>query len=266
MAYLAIACFFYLPVWAQSNLRCADIRTLGIGGSTTISSVLFNPAALGLSTNQFIDINYFNKYRLKELSTASVVYGNSRLLLPFALHISSFGYQKYRETLFRLALSKTLSSQWIIGISAQFTLLQTELYEEDTKKVSTDVGILFVPDENLLIGLSITDLPSVSINNKSADNKEFNYYSVQGGFQYQFMNNLLIGISANYNDQSILCFNLGMEYTAYKHFFLRTGVQTNPLSPAFGAGVKVAAFRLDMAANYHAQLGVCSGVGFSFVF
>lgn len=266
MACLAIVCFFNLPVWAQNNLRCADIRTLGTGGSTAISSVLFNPASLSLSTNQFIDIDYFNKYRLKELSTVSVVYGNSCLPLPFGLHISSFGYQKYRETLFRLVFSKNLSSQWILGISVQYALLQTELYEEDINKVSTDVGILFIPDENLLIGLSITDLPSVMLNNKKTDIKDFNYYSVRGSFQYQFMNNLLIALSVTYFDRSVLSFNAGIEYAAYEHFFVRTGVQTHPLSPAFGVGVKVASFRLDIAANYQTPLGVSSGVGLSYVF
>ena len=263
---MVVLCLFSPSSFGQTNLRSADIRSVGMGGNEVTNSVLFNPGCLSLSTRQFIDINYFNKYELKELSSASIVYGNPDLLLPFALHISTFGYNKYRETMFRLALSKTLSSKWIIGISAQYALLQTELYEEEAKKVSTDVGILFIPDENLLIGLSITDLPSVRLDEESINIEDFNYYSVQIGFQWKFINSMLIAVSTRYDDRSLLHFNMGLEYTAYEHFFIRTGLQTNPMVPAFGAGVMISSFRLDVAANYHTRLGVCPGVGLSYSF
>lgn len=263
MACMVVLCVFSCSSFAQSNLRSADIRSLGMGGNGVTHSVVFNSACLSLSTRQFIDINYYNKYQLKELSSASVIYGNPDLLLPFAVHISTFGYNKYRETMFRLALSKALSSKWIIGISAQYALLQTELYEKEAKKVSTDVGILFKPDENLLIGLSITDLPSVRLDDESIHIEDFNYYSVQAGFQWRFINSMLIAVSTSYDDRSHLRYNMGLEYTAYDQFYIRTGLQTNPIVPAFGAGVMVASFRIDVAANYHSQLGVCPGVALS---
>jgi hypothetical protein len=266
MTCMVVFCFFSLSSLAQTNLRSADIRSIGTGGNGVTNSVLSNPGCLSLSTTQFIDINYFNKYELKELSSVSLVYGHPDLALPFAVHISTFGYNKYRETMFRLALSKRLSSAWFIGVSMQYALLQTELYEEEAKKISTDVGILFIPDKNLLIGLSITDLPSTRLDNKNINIEDFNYYSVQSGFQWKYINNLLITMSANYNNHSTFHFNVGLEYTAYDHFFIRTGLQTNPVVPAFGAGIAVASFRLDVAANYHTLLGVCSGVGLSYSF
>lgn len=266
MTSVVVLCFFYLSALGQTDLRSADIRSMGIGGTGVTNSTLFNPACLSLSTTQFIDINYFNKYQLKELSAASIIYGHPDLFLPFAVHISTFGYNKYRETMFRLAFSKILSAQWIIGISAQYALLQTELYEEEIKKVSTDVGILFLPDENLLIGLSITDLPSVRLDEESIHNKDFNYYSIQAGFQWMFINGMLISVASTYDDRSVLRFTMGIEYTAYDHFFIRAGVQTHPIVPAFGTGIQVSSFRFDVAANYHAQLGVCPGIGLSYSF
>ena len=263
---MVLLCLSDFSSSGQSNLRTADVRSAGTGGGGVTNSVLFNPACLSLSTRQFIDINYFNKYQLKELSSTSIIYGNSDLLLPLAVHISTFGYNKYRETMFRLALSKTLFSRWIIGVSTQYALLQTELYEEEAKKLSTDVGILFISDENLLIGLSITDLPSVRLDDKSINIEDFNYYSVQTGFNWKVFNNMLIVASVNYTNHSIYRLNMGLEYTAFDNFFIRTGVQTNPIIPAFGAGIEVSSFRFDVAANYHSQLGVNTGVGLSYSF
>lgn len=266
MTCVVLLCLSNFYSSGQSNLRSVDVRSTGTGGNGVTNSVLSNPACLSLSTRQFIDINYFNKYQLKELSSTSIVYGNPDFLLPLAVHISTFGYNNYRETMFRLAFSKALSSRWIIGISTQYALLQTELYEEEARKLSTDVGILFISDENLLIGLSITDLPSVRLDDKNINIEDFNYYSVQTGFQWTVFNSMLIMASANYTNYSVCRLNMGLEYTAFDHFFIRTGIQTNPIVPAFGAGIELSSFRLDAVANYHSQLGVCTGVGLSYSF
>ncbi|MDD4514772.1 hypothetical protein [Massilibacteroides sp.] len=253
-------------VFSQTNLRISDLRTMGMGGSNITHSFYFNPSCLSLSTSQFIDINYFNKYQLKELSSVSIVYGNSEFQLPFAFHISTFGYDKYRETMFRLVLSKRVSSEWIVGISTQYALLQTELYEAEVKKLSTDIGILYIPDENLLIGLSITDFPSIRLDKESIHIEDFNYYSIQTGCQYQFINNLLIASSIRYTNQSALRIYSGLEYTVYNDFYLRTGLQTNPVIPVFGVGMKRPVFHVDMAVNYHLLLGISSGIGITYLF
>lgn len=266
MTCLVFLCLFCIYSYGHNNLRIVDVSSAGSGGGGVINSIIFNPACLGLSTRQFVDINYFNKYKLKELSTVSIAYGNPDLLLPLAVHISTFGYNKYRESMFRLALSKVLSSKWIIGVSTQYALLQTELYEEEASKLSTDIGILFISDENLLIGLSITDLPSVRLDDKSINIEDFNYYSIQTGFQWTVFNSMLIIASANYTDRSVFRINMGLEYAAFDNFFIRTGVQTNPIIPAFGAGFDVSSFRFNVAANYYSQLGVCTGVGLSYSF
>ncbi len=197
-----IHCLFLLGIVhstttiGQTNLRFNDIRSLGMGGNGVVHSVLSNPACLSLSTTQSIGFHYFNKYQLKEVSAVSGIYENPVCALPFALHLSTFGYDKYRETLFRLALSKTLSSRWVIGVSFQYALLQTELYDEEAKKLSTDLGMVFIPTENLLIGLSITDLPAVRLDEKNVHIEDFNYYSIQSGIQWTFINNLLIELTS----------------------------------------------------------------------
>lgn len=259
-------CLFATLSVAQTNLRFVDIRSAGTGGNGVTNSILTNPACLSLSTSQSIHINYFNKYQLKELSSVSALYANPESLLPFAAHISSFGYSRYRESLFRLAFSKVLASNWIAGVSVQYSLLQTELFEEEAKKVSTDVGILFIPDENLLIGLSITDFPSVRLDDKNIHIEDFNYYSIQTGCQWNFINSMLIAVSVSYGNHSDIRLNAGMEYTAYEVFFVRAGIQSKPVIPAFGAGVKIASFCIDVAVNYHNLLGACPGVGLSYSF
>jgi hypothetical protein len=165
-----------------------------------------------------------------------------------------------------LFLSKQISSKWILGWAVQYALLQTELSEEVLKKISTDIGFLFKTNDNLLIGLSIIELPSHLINQEYIDNKDFKYYSIQTGFQYQFINNLLITVSANYENNLLFRLNAGLEYTVYDRFFIRLGCSTNPLSPTFGLGLKIDAVQLNVASIYHQVLGFGSAIGFTYSF
>lgn len=250
----------------QSDLRFVDIRSAGMGGNGVTGSALLNPACLSLSTSQSIDINYYNKYGLKELASASVLYVCPSFPLPFAFNVSAFGYNKYRETMFRLSLAKAVSSTIVLGISTQYAMLQTDLYTEEARKLSTDVGILFISGDDLLIGLSITDLPSVRMDDKSIHIEDFNYYSIQAGFNRRFMNNLLIAASACYTEPGRVRMEMGLEYVAYDSFSVRAGFHTNPLMPAFGAGLLSSAFWMNVSAEYHYQLGVCPGVGLTYFF
>ncbi|MDD2437655.1 MAG: hypothetical protein PHG27_06625 [Massilibacteroides sp.] len=246
---------------AQNQLRYSDLRSIGMGENGVTHSLVVNPACLGLSTSQSIDINFFNKYNLKELTTLSAIYANAKNVFPFGFLISSFGYDKYRETMFRLILSKRIFSRWIIGVSIQYDFLQSELWEEDVSKLSTDIGILFKCTDNLLIGLSIIDFPSHLFYNESIDNKDFNYYNLQTGFQYLFINNLLIDVSADYEKNGVLRLHAGLEYLIYDCFHVRAGLHTDPLNPSFGLGLDISSFQLNVAAVYHTQLGIGSGVG-----
>ena len=144
-----------INIHAVDNLRISDIRSLGMGGNGVTQSVLFNPALVALNTDKVLHLEYFNRYGVKELGTVGIGFVYPNPLLSAGVDISSFGYDQYRETLFRLSVGKQLNGRWRIGIGFQYKMLQTELWEEVPKQLSTDVGILFVPIDKLLIGMLI---------------------------------------------------------------------------------------------------------------
>ena len=127
---------------AINHLRLPDIRALGTGINGVTQSIVHNPALVTLSINKEIQVEYFNRYGLKELSTMGFQFICPNSLLPFSISVSSFGYEEYRKSFFRLGMGKSLNERWKIGISFQCDLLQTELFEEVPKCISTDVGIV----------------------------------------------------------------------------------------------------------------------------
>jgi hypothetical protein len=251
---------------AVDHLRLTDIRSIGLGGSGVVQSALFNPALVALSENKSIRMSYFNRYNLKELGTVSGSFYFPNDLLSAGMHISSFGYDAYRESLFRLFAGKRLNERWALGVGIQYALLQTELFEETPSRLSTDIGLTFSPVDNLLAGLLMMNMPSVKLGGKDHDVKAFSSYAIQVGFQWGFVDNLFISGHLGSNGERALSGGLGMEYVPFERFSLRVGVAGSPFLPSFGAGYCFRHFTVDVSTVYHPVLGTSTGVGVSYTF
>ncbi len=244
----------------------ADMRSIAMSGNEVVQSALFNPALICTSEHKAIQFNYFNRYSLKELGTINGNFYLPNEYLSVGINFSSFGYDAFRETMFRLSLSKQLHGKWSLGISAQYALLQTELLEEKPALLSTDIGIVYTPVKNLLIGLLIMNLPAVNLGDKSIKIEDFESYLLQIGFQWEIINNMFITSSLGQNEEHKLIANFGLEYILFNSFFIRAGVGGIPFLPSFGVGYEFSCFKIDVAAVYHSILGISTGIGLQFNF
>jgi hypothetical protein len=239
---------------------------MGAGGNGATLSPLYNPALIALCPKKSVRINYFNRYALKELGAC-----NGSLYLPnptlsLGIDISAFGYDAYREDLFRLLLAKRLGQKWTLGISFQYAFVQTELYEEKSSRLSTDVGMVYSPVNNVLIALLIMNMPSVQMGDKSLEIKDFEAYLLQMGFNWEVINNILITCTLGSSNEQTVAFAAGVEYQPFEDFSIRAGIQGKPFLPSFGIGYRFSVFTIDVATVFHPILGVSSGVGFQLSF
>lgn len=251
---------------AVDNLRLPDMRSVAMGGNGATQSVLFNPSLVALSSDKSIHIEYINRYLVKELGTIGMTFQYPNTLLSTGVNITSFGYDKYRESLFRLFMGKQLNDKWTLGLAVEYAMLQTELFQSQTGHLSIDIGATFIPVDKLLVGMLIMNFPSVSVGKLNTDRKDFIGYFLQIGFQWEVINHLLIVGSLATNKENPVIGNLGMEYTAFDSFSLRAGIQTNPFLPSLGIGYAFSLFKIDVGTIYHSLLGVSTGVGISVSF
>lgn len=263
---ICIALFISINLSAVDNLRISDIRSLGMGRNGVTQSFLFNPALVVSYTGKVFCIDYFNRYGMKELGTAGIRFVYPNPGLSTGINISSFGYDEYRKTLFRLSVGKQLNEHWQIGVSFQYVILQTKLLETVPQQLSTDLGVLFIPVDKLLIGVLIMNFPSISIYKQSTDIKKLSPYSVQIGFQWEVINRLFIVGTGESNEETTLTGSVGMEYMPFDRFRIRSGLQFKPLQPALGIGYRLSRFNVDVAAVYHAVLGTSIGIGLCYSF
>jgi hypothetical protein len=253
-------------LYAAGNLRTGDARSIGMGGNEATVSPLFNPSLIALYRKNTVRMNYFNRYGLKELGSMSGSLYLPNSMLPLGVNVFSFGYDAYRESMVRFLAAKRLHARWALGVSVQYALLQTELYEEQPSQLSVDAGLTCIPVDNLLTSLLIINFPSVSFDNESAGKKEFMYYFIQAGFQWEVMNRMFISMALDAGESGNPGGCLGLEYGAFSDFRIRAGLRGRPWLPSFGFGYGFSGFDVDAAAVYHPVLGIHTGIGLSFVF
>jgi hypothetical protein len=237
-----------------------------MGGNGVSHSTLFNPALLALQTRKELRVDYYNRYSLKELATVSGGFCFPNEALPAGLHIASFGYDEYRESLFRLSVGKRLNPFWTVGVSVQYALIQSELFETDAARLSTDIGATCRPVDNWLITLSVINFPSVSLNSENVDNERIAPYLVEVGVNWQMIDNLLITGGVAHNKETPFDASLGMEYLPLTDFHFRAGLRTFPFRPSLGMGYRFAGLTADVVMIYHPVLGVSTGLGLSYSF
>lgn len=263
---LFILIFVSLYLNAIDNIRISDIRSMGMGINGVTQSILYNPSLVAVQNKSNCHFNCFNRFEMKELSTFQGGIDFVNNFLSSAVDIFSFGYDAHRENMFRLSVAKRLSEQWFSGVAVQYRWMQSELYEEIPQCLSTDIGILYSPVENMFIGVLIMNAPSIYITSRETDNKLFNSYSLQTGFEWKIINSLLIAGTVESNECHHLTGSAGIEYILFKDFSFRTGLQFSSLLPTMGIGYQVSHFIVNAAVVYHQSLGISSGIGISFTF
>jgi hypothetical protein len=258
--------FFYVSLPARDNLRLPDVRSIALGNNGVTQSSLYNPSLAAFSKGRSVQLNYFNRFGMKELGTINGSLTLPNRLLPVAFNVYSFGYDEYRESMFRASVAKPLSRYWSVGIAFHYSMLETELYEDRKGRVSTDVGISYYLFDNLLIGVLMMNAVSVHTEDKTTKDKDFKDYTIQLGMEWKVINNLLITAYAGTGKDREWAGAAGLEYEAFHSFYVRSGVEVNPVMPCFGAGYDLFPFSMDVAAVYHPVLGVNTGIGITFTF
>lgn len=264
--FILSANLYIQPAFAVDNLRLTDIRSLGMGGNEVTQSSLSNPALITLHACKSVGTDYINRYSVKELGTVHIGFQYPNIVLPASVDIFSFGYDKYRETMFRVSVGKLLNEKWRVGIGIQYAFLQTDILEDVPKRLSIDMGLLYSPVDKLFIGLLIMNFPSISLNPEKIEIKDFTDYSVQIGFQWDIMNRLLIAGTAGTDKETTITGSAGMEYIPFDKFRIRAGIKLSPLLPSMGIGYSFYRFTVDVAVVYHSVLGISSGLGLKYTF
>jgi hypothetical protein len=119
--------------------------------------------------------------------------------------------------------------------------------------IGFQVGAIFNLSDVFRVGMHVYN-PAGGRFGKHSTEKLASIYSM--GLGYDLTKQVFISTVINKEENRPVHFNVGLHYQFAESFFARVGILTDTGSPYMGIGLLWNFFRLDVAVNYHPQLGI----------
>ena len=190
--------------------------------------------------------NFFDSI---EIFFASIEMENS----AFGINYRYFGFSKYNESKFGLAVAKRLGDQFALGV--QMDYFHTH-FADDYGNVGIlcgEIGLLYQPVDNLMVG---AHLFNVSQSKQKVNLDDRVPTIMRFGIGYTIQEKATISVETEKDLRMDAVFKAGLEYTPIGDLYLRCGASTGNLYQyAFGLGYSWKFFTIDMAFNHHKFFG-----------
>jgi len=223
--------------------------------SATLSDVWSthnNQAGLAFLEKPEAGLYYENRFLVPELSLQGAAFAMPVKNGAFGVSYSRFGFNLYNENKVGLAYAQKFSDK--LAASVQLNYMHTFIAENYGNKgfLSAEVGMLYKITNELKVGVHIFNPTRTKLS--EYDNERIPTI-MRLGLQYDFSDKLFIATEFLKDTDHDLAVKFGMEYHIVESIYLRAGVSTNPWLNAFGVGILLGDFRLDIASSFHSVLG-----------
>ena len=232
-------------------------RSAGMASSsvmlTDVWASVNNQAALGYLEKPAAAMYYENRLNVKALALQAGVFALPVKSTVIAVNYRYFGFSKYNEFKFGLAVGKRLSEKFAMGV--QMDYFQTYFADDygTFGVLSGEIGLLYEPVENLTVG---AHLFNVSQSKQKANYNERIPTIMRFGAGYNIQNKAIVSVETEKDLRMDAVFKAGLEYSPAEDLFLRFGVSNgNIYQYAFGVGYGWKYFTIDVAFSHHKFFG-----------
>lgn len=246
---------------AQIGNDLVGSRSAAMGGyNVTLSDVWSannNQAGLGFMEDLSGGIYYENRFLLKETS-----YKAGAFVIPvksgaFGISVTSFGFELYSETKAGLSYGQRFGDKFSMGV--QLNYLNTKLTQEYGSKTSITgaIGLIAKLSKELSLGVHIYNPTRAKL--AEYDNERVPTI-MKLGLDYRFSKKVMLAVSTEKDVNFDAVVNAGVEYHVTEILYLRGGLSSNPTQYAFGFGMQLKDFKIDLSSSFHQTLGITPGI------
>lgn len=260
-------------ILSTSNLFSYDLihpiggRAAAMGGSSVASQGLWamqnNPAGMANLERISLGLYYENRWMLPETAYKCGAFALPTNFGTLGVSFNQFGSSKYNENKFGLAYAKDFGRYLQIGLQLDYLMLKIGNDYGKYSAVTFELGIQSHVTDKLTLGTYVFN--PVNFSFEQTLNHEKLPIVMRFGLAYQFTKDF-IGQCEIEKDTEREGFSLrgGLEYEAFKSFYIRAGVQTNPGILSFGLGYGIRFAQINVAAQLHNELGASVQIGMIF--
>ena len=257
---LIFQCFWMLPAFSQQaqNLDARGISLSGTDacyfGTWTASQ---NPAALALKPWMVLGINYHNRFLIPELGSQSV-FGVLNFHGFWGYSLNYFGTHAFNTSSFSVAYGQKIFHWLNAGINLKGHRFAVEALKERSYGITGDVGLLFKPGNDVLIGLHLLNPNRSDFNGTEG---EYIPAEVDLGIAWYRESDFYLSAQFHWLDYSEWHLSLGAEYRIVKLLAVRMGVKMgNVKSYSFGLACHQKKIGIDIGFEQHTCLGMSSAI------
>ena len=217
-----------------------------------------NQAALATTDQAAIGL-----YGERRFMLAATSFFNAAAVLPtragnIGLQCNYSGFKNFTENNIGLAYAKSLGSKVDIGIQFNYYGYRIPVYGA-ASTVNIDAGIIVHLTDRLNGGMQLHN-PVGGKFGKQSSEKLASAYAF--GLGYDASDNCFVSTIFIKEEDQPVNIVAGVQYQFAQQFFMRIGVNSNTASVFAGIGAAWKKMRVDIAANYHPQLGFSPGILF----
>jgi len=262
-----ILLFILSSLQAQQSPSAIASSTAPANASTAYKekwTAFHNPAVLSSEETVTASVNYENRFQLKELSTEALSVAIPIKQVDLGVAISHFGYSQYNEMQGGLALARSFSKRFSMGVQFNYYSVYLSPAEGSKGTVVAQVGMLSEVLPGFFVGFHAFNPAQTNIKTGITEKRIPSVFSL--GSSYYFTENLVWLIQLDKEIDYNLQWRTGFEYKLIKELSIRMGAYGSPFVPSLGVSVLVKKFRLDLNFEQHPTLGINSVCGLSYAF
>ena len=236
------------PLGARSaGMATASVMMTDIWASAN------NQAGLGYLERPVAAVYYENRMNIKSLSLHAGAFAIPVHSTTVGINYRYFGFTKYNESKFGLAVAKRLGEQFALGVQIDYFHTYFAGDHGTTGVLCGEAGLLYEPVENLIIG---AHLFNISQSRQKVNLDERIPTIMRFGIGYTIQEKAIISVETEKDLRMDAVFKGGLEYAPISDLYLRCGVSTGNLYQyAFGLGYSWKLFTIDIAFNHHKFFG-----------
>ncbi|UKN01419.1 hypothetical protein K6119_16970 [Paracrocinitomix mangrovi] len=243
-------------------------RSNGLGGASLtlddVWSVYNNPGAFGYLDKSGIGASYENRFLLAQLSTQSMVFGyHTEKAGNFGIHFQHYGFDMYREMQGGLSYGMKFFDNFSAGVSLNFHRIALGDIYGSKNSFSAGLGLMYDLNEQFRFGMRVLNLNRARL---AVDYDERLPTTFSLGARYAFSKKAFWTLDVEKDLIHKLNVRSGIEIQAHDIFAVRIGMNTYPFQASVGFGLKFKSLYIDMATNWHTQLGISPAGSLHFCF
>ena len=222
-----------------------------------------NPAGMANLEKISLGLYYENRWMLPETAYKCGAFALPTKFGCLGLSFNQFGSWKYNENKFGLAYAKDFGRYLQIGLQLDYLMLKIGNDYGTFNAFTFELGLQSQVTDKLTLGTYIFN--PVNFSFEQTLNHEKLPIVMRFGLAYKFTKDFIGQCEIEKNtEKEGVSLRGGLEYEAFKQFYIRAGVQTNPGILSFGLGYTIRFAQINVAAQLHNELGASVQIGMNF--